>query len=81
MVTSNFFVMLLLSLLCFSVGRLTGRMESSIIMTRRLNSMMLALKKIETISSLKGENLSNISTEELVNRIQKQMELEDDKQG
>jgi hypothetical protein len=78
MVTSNFFVMLFLSLLCFSLGRIAGRIESSLMMTNRLNSMMLALKKIETISSLKGENLSNLSTEELVSRIQKQMELDDE---
>ena len=78
MVTSNFFVMLLLSMLCFSLGRIVGKMESAVMMTNRLNSIMLALKKIETVSSLKGENLSTLSTEELVNRIQKQMELEND---
>jgi hypothetical protein len=78
MVTSNFFVMLLLSMLCFSLGRIVGKMESAAMMTNRLNSIMLALKKIETVSSLKGENLSTLSTEELVNRIQKQMELEND---
>jgi hypothetical protein len=81
MVTSNFFVMLLLSMLCFSLGRIVGKMESAVIMTNRLNSIMFALKKIEAVSSLKGENLATLSTEELVNRIQKQMELEDDNHG
>lgn len=76
MVTTHFLVMVLLSLLCFSVGRLAGRMEASLIMTQRLNQIIHALKKIETVSALKGENLANLSTEELVNRIQKQMEIE-----
>jgi hypothetical protein len=78
MVTIHFFVIMFLSFLCFSLGRLAGRMESSILMSRRLNCIMLALKKVETISSLKGENLANVSSEELVKRINKQLELEDD---
>jgi hypothetical protein len=77
MVTIHFFVIVLLSLLSFSLGRLAGRMESSIIMTRRLNSIIMALKRVETISSLKGEDLTNVSSEELVRRINKQMELDD----
>lgn len=78
MVTTHFLVMVLLSLLCFSVGRLAGRMEASLIMTQRLNEIIQALKKIQTVSALKGENLANLSTEDLVNRIQRQMEIEHD---
>lgn len=81
MVEIHFFVIVLLSFISFSLGRVVGRLESSLLMTTRLNSIIDALKKIQTISSLRGEDVSKLSSEELIRRIQKQLELEDDVQS
>ena len=78
MVTVNFFVIVLLSLLSFSLGRTFGRVESSIQMTNKLNSIIVAMKKVETLASLKGEDISKLSTDEIVHRTKKQMEIKDD---
>ena len=75
MVTANFFVIVFISLLCFSLGRVYGRAESSLIYSSRLNDVLTAMKRINEVASLKGEDLT---TEEIVKRTRKQMELNND---
>lgn len=74
MVESNFFVTCLISLLCFSLGRVAGRLEASVIYSKRINDIIAALKKVEQLASLKGEDISSIPTTEIVYRTQKILE-------
>jgi len=78
MVNVHFAFIALLALAAFSLGRTFGKVESSILFSQRVNLIISALRKVETLASLKGENIEKLSTEELVHRTQKHLnELED----
>jgi len=78
MVTANFFVIVFISLLCFSLGRVYGRAESSLVYSNRMNEVLTAMKRVNEVASLKGEDLTKLTTEEIVQRTRKQMELNND---
>jgi hypothetical protein len=78
MVTVNFFVIVLISLLCFSVGQMSGRIEASVLYSNRLHEILTAMKKVSEIASLRGEDLTKLSTEEIVTRTKKHLELKDE---
>lgn len=60
-----------MSLLCFSLGRSIGRLEGSVSMAHKFNTILSAIKKVENLAQLKGEDLSKISPEELIARAEK----------
>lgn len=78
MVTIHGLVIALIALVCFSLGRVSGRVEASLLYSSRLNDILTALKKVGEIASLKGEDLTKLTTEEIVHRTRKQMELNND---
>lgn len=78
MVTSHFLLMCFLSLLSFSLGRVAGRLEASAIFSRRMNEIIGALKKVEQLAELRGEDVTKLSPQELVHRTQKQLDIKDD---
>lgn len=75
MVEIHFFVLVFLSFLSFSLGRTFGRVESSTLFNARIQATIEALKKVEQLASLKGEDLSKLPTTEIVARAQKQLEI------
>jgi len=77
MVTSQFLIICFLSFLSFSLGRVVGKLEASAIFSRRMNDIVGALKKVEQLAELRGEDLTKLSSQEIVNRTQKQLEIKD----
>lgn len=68
-----------MAFLCFSFGRSAGRLEGSILMAQRFNTIISAIKKVENLAQLKGEDVSKISSEELVARAEKYLkQVQDD---
>lgn len=78
MITVHFAVFVLLALLSFSLGRTFGRVQSSIEFSNTLRLILSALKKVETLAALKGEDISKLSTEELIHRTTKQLQIKED---
>jgi hypothetical protein len=78
MVSSTFIYTVIASLISFLFGRYCGRVEAAIIFGQRINSIIDAMRKVEKIAALKGEDMSKLSTSEIVHRTQKQMEIIDD---
>lgn len=78
MVSSTFVYTIVASFVCFMFGRYCGRVEATILFGRRLNAIIDAMRKVEKLASLKGEDMSKLSTSEIVHRTQKQMEITDD---
>ena len=62
----------------FLIGRVYGQVESALIFTQRINSIIDALKKVENLALLKGEDLSKLSTKDLIERARKHMETRND---
>lgn len=62
----------------FWIGRMAGRVEATLEFNIRIQKTIAALKKVETLAMLKGEDVSKLSTEELVSRANKQMVVTDD---
>ena len=77
MVTVHFAVVVLLALLSFSLGRTFGRIQSSVDFSNTLRLVLSALKKVETLAALKGEDVSKLSAEELIHRTRKQLEIKE----
>lgn len=46
-----------------------------------MQSLISALKKVDTLAALRGEDVSKLSTDEIVRRTKKQLESEDDTNG
>lgn len=69
-------ILLVLSyLFVFLFGRVYGRIESSIIFSQRINAIIDAIRRVENLASLKGEDLSKVPTQEIIERTKKQMEI------
>lgn len=77
MVTIHFIMLCFISLLCFSLGRAYGRIEAGLIFNQKINSIITALKRVQQLAELRGEDLTKVSSEEIVYRTQKQLELKD----
>jgi proline racemase len=77
MVTIHFAFIAILALGCFSLGRTFGRVECSLAYQKRISAIVEAVKKAEQLAALKGESLASLSTEEIVHRTQKQMEIKE----
>ena len=77
MVDSTFLLICVLTLMSFSLGRISGRIEASLIFGKRMNDIIGALKKVEHLANLKGEDISKLTPEEIVHRTQKQLEIKD----
>jgi hypothetical protein len=43
-----------------------------------MNEVLTAMKRVNEVASLKGEDLTKLTTEEIVQRTRKQMELNND---
>lgn len=67
-----------LSLLTFSLGRLSGRVEASMLYNKKLKDLLEAIKKVEQLASLRGEDVSKLSSDEILYRAKKQLELKHD---
>jgi len=78
MVSIHFAILVVLFLFAFSIGRTFGRAEAGVLFNKRLNSIISALQKVETLASLKGEDISKLSTDDLVHRAKKQLKIADD---
>lgn len=78
MVDQTVVFIVVVALVFFSLGRITGRAEAAIIFRQRMNNIISALKKVEQLAALRGEDLSKVSTEEIVTRAQKQLEIKTD---
>jgi replicative superfamily II helicase len=60
---------------CFLFGRYCGRVEAAIIFSQRINLIIDAIRKVEKLASLRGEDISKLTSDEIVHRAQKQMEI------
>lgn len=78
MVSSSFLYTVVASLISFLFGRYCGRIEAAILFGQRINHIIDAMRKVEKLASLKGEDVSKLSTSEIVYRTQKLMETKDD---
>lgn len=77
MVSSTFLLFCGATLFAFSLGRVSGRVEASLAFQRRMNDIIDALKKVEQLAVLKGEDISKLSSQEIVHRTQKQLEIKE----
>lgn len=75
---TQFIAIVLASLLSFSVGRIFGRVETTAVFNQRLQQILAAMRKVETLAHLRGEDLSKLSTEEIAYRTKKQLEMKGD---
>lgn len=73
----QFLAMALLALFSFSLGRTFGRVETTLSFNHKMQLLISAMRKVDTLASLKGEDMSKLSTEEIVRRTKKQLESED----
>lgn len=78
MVEVHFFLIVFLVLLSFSMGRSFGRVESSLQYHNRMQQIIDAIRKVEKLALLKGEDISNLPTSEIVERAQKQISIKTD---
>jgi hypothetical protein len=78
MVTVHFAALVLIGVLSFFVGRTFGRVESVLQFNRRMQDIILALKKVENLAELRGEKLASLSADEIVHRTKRQLELKGD---
>lgn len=78
MVNSTFVYCVVSSFVCFLFGRYCGRVEASIMFGQHINAIIDAMRKVEKIAALRGEDVSKLSTSEIVHRTQKQMEIAND---
>lgn len=78
MVGSTTLLLIASHLLVFLIGRIYGQVESAIAFSKRINSIIDAMRKVENLAALKGEDISNLSTQEILNRTKKQMEIKND---
>lgn len=77
----QFIALALVSLFSFSLGRTFGRIETTLSFNHKMQSLISALKKVDTLAALRGEDVSKLSTDEIVRRTKKQLESEDDTNG
>lgn len=77
MVTIHFAFLVIIVIFAFSVGKTFGRIETSIIFNRKLTSIISALKKVNQIAALRGEDIAKMSTEEIVRRTENQLKIKD----
>ena len=59
----------------YSLGRLAGRIEVSLTFQQNMPAIISALKKVQQLAELRGEDASKLSTQEIVIRIQKQLDI------
>lgn len=72
-------ILSIVSYVCvFLFGRIYGQIESSMLFSRRINALIEAMRKVENLATLRGEDLSKISTNEWVERTRKQMDITND---
>lgn len=62
----------------FFMGKALGKLEMSILMRSEILSIIDAVRKVEQVSSLKGEDINKMSIDELMNRVKVQMQLKKD---
>ena len=67
-----------LNVIFFFMGRSLGRVEMSIQMRREILGIIDAVRKVEHVSSLKGEDISKMSIDDLMKKVKDQMNLKND---
>lgn len=78
MVNESVLLIVVIALVFFSLGRVSGRLEATLLFRQRMNDIIGALKKVEQLAVLRGEDMSKLSSEEIVTRTQKQLEIKSD---
>lgn len=61
----------------YSLGRLAGRIEASFVFQERMSLIISSLRKVQQLAELRGEDISKLPPQEVVDRIQKQLEIKD----
>ena len=78
MVSTTTLLLVASHLFVFFIGRIYGQVEATFAFSKRINSIIEALRKVNELAALKGEDISNLSTQEILHRTKKQMEIKDD---
>ena len=78
MVTATHLLIVGVIFVAFFFGRFVGRVESSILFSNHIASVIDAIRKVETLAALKGEDISKLSAEEIVLRANKQLQIKKD---
>lgn len=73
MVSINFIVLVLALVSSFLLGRSCGSIETSVRLHQRFAMLISAIKQVEALSSLSGEDLSKVPIDEIVSRAKTHM--------
>jgi hypothetical protein len=72
-------ILVIVSLFVYNIGKVVGRVEQVTATNTLIVDLINSIKKVEQLSELKGEDASKLSTQEFVYRVQKQLELKNEK--
>lgn len=61
--------------LCFLAGKAVGRLETIVSFPQQLTVLIQALNKVENLCALKGQKMSDLSSQELIQRVNEQLAL------
>lgn len=75
-----FFISVLVGLLCFHFGKSVGRIQTELLFPSRLLALLSAIKKVESLCALSGKSLKELSDKELVDKINEQLVLHNNKE-
>ena len=77
MVTIHLAILAIILIFAFSIGRVFGRVETTLKVYAKMNAIISALKKVNELASLRGEDISKLSTDELIRRAENQIKIKD----
>jgi len=72
-----FIVIAFLMFFSYMLGSVFGELRAIHATNERLKNFLVALKKVSDLATLRGEDFSKLSDTELLDRIQKQLEVYD----
>lgn len=76
--STQFAAIVLATLLSFFLGRTFGRIETTIALNHKIHLIITAMRKVEKLAALRGEDVSKISLDELLRRTETQLQVKDD---
>jgi cell fate (sporulation/competence/biofilm development) regulator YmcA (YheA/YmcA/DUF963 family) len=76
--SSQFAAIALATMLSFFLGRTFGRIETTIALNQKIHLIVSAMRKVEKLATLRGEDVSKISVDELLRRTETQLQVKDD---
>jgi hypothetical protein len=75
MIEMTIILLIFLNIIVFFMGKALGKVEMSIQMRSEILRIIDAVKKVEQVSSLKGEDISKMSVDDLMKKVKDQMNL------